>query len=92
MATRVPDRSSRPSAITMTFVLACAVPLMAQQAASSGRVFTADDYARAERFMGYNTNPLVFHGAVRPNWLAESDLLPAPRAARPAPTIASGTA
>jgi dipeptidyl aminopeptidase/acylaminoacyl peptidase len=57
--------------------LASAVPLMAQQAASTPRVFTADDYARAERFMGYNTNPLVFHGAVRPNWLAESDLLPA---------------
>ena len=77
MATRVPDRSSRPSAITMTLVLACAVPLMAQQAASSGRVFTADDYARAERFMGYNTNPLVFHGTVRPNWLGASELLPA---------------
>ena len=39
-------------------------------------MFTADDYARAERFMGYNTNPLVFHAAVRPNWLADSALLP----------------
>jgi dipeptidyl-peptidase-4 len=29
--------------------------------------FTAADYARAEKFMGYNTNPLVY-GAVRPNW------------------------
>jgi dipeptidyl aminopeptidase/acylaminoacyl peptidase len=29
--------------------------------------FTADDYARAEKFMGYNTTPLVF-GGVRPNW------------------------
>ncbi len=29
--------------------------------------FTADDYARAEKFMPYNTNSLVF-GAVRPNW------------------------
>ena len=77
MATRVPDHSFRRSAITMSLALACAVPLLAQQAASSGRVFTADDYARAERFMGYNTNPLVFHGAVRPNWLAEADLLPA---------------
>ena len=27
MATRVSDHSSRPSAITMSFVLACAVPL-----------------------------------------------------------------
>ena len=30
--------------------------------------FTADDYARAEKFMGYNTNPLVY-GTVRPNWI-----------------------
>ena len=37
----------------------------AQQAAQSARAaLTADDYARAERFMGYNTTPLVFrHGA-----------------------------
>ena len=72
MATRVPDRSSRRSALTPILVLACVVPLMAQQGASTGRVYTADDYARAERLMGYNTNPLVFHGAVRPNWLAPS--------------------
>ena len=32
---------------------------------------TADDYARAERFMGYNTTPLVFRTAVRPNWLTD---------------------
>ncbi|HVW83557.1 MAG TPA: DPP IV N-terminal domain-containing protein, partial [Bryobacteraceae bacterium] len=31
---------------------------------------TAADYARAERFMGYNTNPLVFGAGVRPHWLA----------------------
>jgi dipeptidyl-peptidase-4 len=40
----------------------------AQQPAA--RAFTAADYARAERFMGYNTTPLVYHGAVRANWLA----------------------
>lgn len=33
---------------------------------------TADDYARAEKFMAYNTNPLVFH-AVRPEWVGDSD-------------------
>src|SRR5579862_2879997 len=38
------------------------VPLAAQH-------FTAADYARAEKFMGYNTNPLVYHGAVRATWL-----------------------
>ena len=35
------------------------------------RVFTNDDYARAEQFMGYNTTPLVFHAGVRPTWLAD---------------------
>jgi len=74
--TRVSHRSSRPSVFATAFVLACAVPLMAQQAASTARVFTADDYARAERFMGYNMSPLVFHAAVRPTWLADSTQLP----------------
>ncbi len=36
---------------------------------SAPRALTAEDYARAEKFMGYNTNPLVFHSGVRPNWL-----------------------
>ncbi len=31
--------------------------------------FTAADYARAEKFMGYNTNPLVYNGPVRATWL-----------------------
>lgn len=35
------------------------------------RVLTAADYARAEKFMGYNTAPLVDRAAVRPNWLAD---------------------
>jgi dipeptidyl aminopeptidase/acylaminoacyl peptidase len=30
---------------------------------------TAADYARAEKFMGYNTGQLVDRGGVRPNWL-----------------------
>jgi hypothetical protein len=29
---------------------------------------TAADYARAEKWMGYNTNPLVFRAGVRPAW------------------------
>ena len=32
---------------------------------------TAGDYARAERFMSYNTSPLVLHGGVRPTWTAD---------------------
>jgi dipeptidyl-peptidase 4 len=47
----------------------------AQQASSGGpRVFTADDYKRAEQFMDYNTRPLVFH-QVRGKWLPEDRYL-----------------
>ena len=35
------------------------------------RALTAGDYARAEKFMGYNTNPLVFRAGIRPRWLAD---------------------
>jgi dipeptidyl aminopeptidase/acylaminoacyl peptidase len=35
------------------------------------RALTADDYARAEKFMGYNTNPLVLHSGVRATWLPD---------------------
>jgi dipeptidyl aminopeptidase/acylaminoacyl peptidase len=29
------------------------------------------DYARAEKFLGYNTNPLVLHSGVRPTWMPD---------------------
>ncbi|HMA46361.1 MAG TPA: DPP IV N-terminal domain-containing protein, partial [Frankiaceae bacterium] len=53
------------AAVAVLVVLAAA-PAAAQQP----RALTADDYARAERFMGYNTTPLVFGASVRPVWLA----------------------
>jgi len=46
--------------------LVAAMPLAAQTAP---RTMPAEEYARAERFMGYNTTPLVTGGAVRPTWL-----------------------
>ncbi len=39
------------------------------QAADTPRQVTAADYAHAEKFMGYNTTPLVLHAAVHPTWL-----------------------
>jgi dipeptidyl aminopeptidase/acylaminoacyl peptidase len=42
------------------------ITTMAQQ-----RTLTAADYARAEKFMGYNTAPLVLRAGVRPTWLAD---------------------
>jgi dipeptidyl-peptidase 4 len=57
------------------FVVACAlaagVPLFAQQAPATSRALTAEDYARAERFMTYNTTPLVYRATVRPTWLPD---------------------
>jgi dienelactone hydrolase len=51
-------------------ILATTVSGVAQpRAADAPRVVTAADYARAEKFMGYNTAPLVFRSSVRPNWL-----------------------
>jgi len=42
-------------------------PAASQQAAPTA--LTADDYARAARFLGQQTNPLVFGATVQPNWL-----------------------
>lgn len=46
--------------------------LAAPAAAQSPRAaaVTAADYARAEQFMGWNVNPLVYGASVRPQWLA----------------------
>src|SRR5438132_10863312 len=51
----------------MLVILCCLASAIAfgQQSA-----LTAADYARAEKFMGYNTNPLVYHG-IRPAWLPD---------------------
>ncbi len=38
-------------------------------AAQSRATVTADDYSRAEKFLNYNTGPLVANGPVRANWL-----------------------
>jgi dipeptidyl-peptidase-4 len=39
--------------------------------ASAPVALTAADYARAEKFMPYNVNPLVYHGSVRATWLPD---------------------
>ncbi|HJR61896.1 MAG TPA: DPP IV N-terminal domain-containing protein [Vicinamibacterales bacterium] len=47
-------------------IAAAAVPAAAQQ-----RALTADDYARAERFLSSSTTPLVLRSGVRPAWLRD---------------------
>src|ERR1700691_5982169 len=51
----------RVSTIVLTV---CAISVSAQ----APPALTTADYARAEKFMGYNVTPLVDHGSVRPNW------------------------
>ena len=40
-------------------------------AAQQPRVYTAEDYARAEKFMPYNVNGLVLHAVENPVWMAD---------------------
>src|SRR5882757_2882234 len=51
--------------LKLTAILLAGVSLHAQQK------FTAADYQRAEKFMTYNTTPLVLRSGVRPNWLPD---------------------
>jgi dipeptidyl aminopeptidase/acylaminoacyl peptidase len=61
----------RRVAAALVGVVLFAAPLVAQQGDASRPRLTADDYARAEKWMGYNTAPLVFRNTVRANWLAD---------------------
>src|SRR5690242_2644693 len=69
---RHPHSTSRMSlslanrATVALLVFGAAVPVAAQQP----RAVTADDYARAERFLAPWTMPLVSGAGVRPAWLA----------------------
>src|SRR5205809_7151065 len=67
----VSPASSYPQGPSMRpYVVLLMVLFVAPIAAQQRPVVTADDYARAHRFLGYNTTPLVFAVGVRPTWLA----------------------
>ncbi len=54
----------------MTLALALATTLaLPAAAAAQGRTLTSQDYAQAERFVGYNANPLLDHAVTRVTWL-----------------------
>lgn len=53
-------------ALAPVLLLVFALSAIAQQ----GTPVTTADYERAEKFLAYNTNPLVDRGPIRPNWLA----------------------
>ena len=65
-------KSAKIAAVVTVACLMSAVCGFAQgRGGESPRAMTNADYQRAEKFMGYNTNPLVLHsGGARPNWLA----------------------
>lgn len=47
----------------------CAMGALSAGATAQPRTLGTSDYARAERFVGYNTTPLVDHAVQRVNWL-----------------------
>ncbi len=57
-------------AVSLTLTISSSIHA---QNSSSPRALTADDYARAEKFMGYNTDTLMYH-AVRPAWTGNERL------------------
>src|SRR6188474_3427885 len=61
-------RPHRP-ALAAWLLLQIVAPALAQD--QPRRQVTADDYARAEQFLGYNVNPLVLNSGVRPNWMPD---------------------
>ncbi len=56
---------------TLCFLALVLVPAAEAVAQQPQRALTADDYARAEAYLGQYTNPLVTGATVRPVWLAD---------------------
>ena len=56
--------------LALTFV-ATLTGTAQQRAGDAPRALTVAEYERAERFMTYNTTPLVSNGAVRATWLPD---------------------
>ena len=61
------------AALTAIVEVCCLSVLGLSQApqTQSGKVYTATDYARAERLMNYNVNPLVYHTVEHPMWTSD---------------------
>ncbi len=56
---------------TTSLLATVALTFVAAASATAQPRVTIADYERAERFMTYNTTPLVSNGAVRANWLPD---------------------
>jgi dipeptidyl aminopeptidase/acylaminoacyl peptidase len=65
----VPARTVRLIVAGTIATSALAVSLAARQRGAVAPALTAADYARAEKFMTWNTTPLVYRSGVRPTWM-----------------------
>ena len=54
-------------------LLACSCVTLALS--QQPRQYTNEDYARAEKFMPYNTMPLVLHAVESPNWMPDGRMI-----------------
>ena len=59
-------------AIAFSFLVTAGNASAQQTVNNAPPAFTAADYARAEKFLGFNTAPLVDRAGIRPNWLADN--------------------
>ncbi len=57
--------------LTTRSMLWLALSLAIPATVAAQEQLSPDDYARAERFLGQQTSPLVYRGSVRPNWQAD---------------------
>jgi dipeptidyl aminopeptidase/acylaminoacyl peptidase len=64
-----PGRFHRVLAAALIVAPALVLPIFAQQGVRRDAAMTAADYARAEKFMTWNTTPLVHRSGVRPTWI-----------------------
>ena len=69
MAYFLPMPSLSRSTVKILAVAVVAAAASIPGSAQSRATVTADDYQRAEKFMNYNTTPLVANGPVRATWL-----------------------
>ena len=64
------NRSSALLKVCASLLLFTTSIVSAAQQPTSTRALTADDYAQAEKFLTYETTPLVYH-TVRPTWVTD---------------------
>jgi len=65
----IPEMASSSRLLVAGLASFLATTITIAQERPGPRALTTADYARAEKFMPYNTTPLVLHSGVRPAWV-----------------------